>query len=288
MKKISLILVVVISLFSANLFAQILDAPEEGPRDSFYEKLSFNQRKPFTFPYVREADVVWQWRIWRVIDFREKQNQVFYYPITPEQGRINFYTALEQAISEGKIKIYEDDEFKVEITDWETRKMNLIPPQTTTIYRTDIDGTEYEIDTTIQIALKVEDIRNIRIKEDWFIDKQRTVQDVRIAGFSPIFYQDKGDGSAPIPFPLFWVRYDDPEVRELLANTEVYNFRNDAQRRSYDDIFLKRMFSSYIIKESNVYGIRSISNYTTGDEALRESDLLKEKIFDYEEDMWEY
>ncbi|MDD3667460.1 MAG: hypothetical protein PHY75_01755, partial [Bacteroidales bacterium] len=80
MKKISLILLVVISLFSANLFAQVLDAPEEGPRDSFYEKISFNQRKPFNFPYVREADVVWQWRIWRVVDFREKQNQVFYYP----------------------------------------------------------------------------------------------------------------------------------------------------------------------------------------------------------------
>lgn len=74
----------------------------------------------------------------------------------------------------------------------------------------------------------------------------------------------------------------------MLANTEVYNFKNDAQRRSYDDIFLKRMFSSYIIKESNVYGLRTISQYTTGDEALRESDNLKDKIFDYEEDMWEY
>ena len=94
MKKISLILIVVISLFSANLFAQVLDAPEEGARDSFYEKISFNKRIPFNFPYVREADVIWEWRVWRVIDFREKQNQVFYYPTTPEQGRVNLFYAL--------------------------------------------------------------------------------------------------------------------------------------------------------------------------------------------------
>lgn len=288
MKKIALIIFAVISIFSVDLFAQVLDEPESGPRDSFYEKISFKQRKPFAFPYVREADVVWQWRIWRVIDFREKQNQVFYYPIAPDQGRVNLFYALEQAINEGKIKIYDDDEFTKEIIDWPTRKMNLIPAQTTTIDVEDIDGTIYQKDTTIQIALKTEDIKTLRIKEDWFIDKNRTVQDVRIAGFSPIFYQDKGDGSTPIPYPLFWIRYDDPEVRELLANTEVYNIKNDAQRRTYDDIFLKRMFSSYIIRESNVYSTRSINQYTSGDEALLESDNIKNAIYNFEEDMWEY
>ena len=287
MKKISLILLVVISLFSANLFAQVLDAPEEGPRDSFYEKISFNQRKPFNFPYVREADVVWQWRIWRVVDFREKQNQVFYYPTQPDQGRVNLFYALEQAINDGKIKVYADDEFKQEIN-WATQKELYSRIDETTIDSVDIDGTEFQVTKKVLIPLNPDDIKTLRIKENWFIDKQRTVQDVRIAGFSPIYYQVKEEGAPPITIPLFWVRYDDPEVRELLANTEVYNFKNDAQRRSYDDIFLKRMFSSYIIKESNVYGLRTISQYTTGDEALRESDNLKDKIFDYEEDMWEY
>jgi len=288
MKKIFVILLVLMSMFAIDLNAQILDEPESGPRDSFYEKISFKQRKPFTFPYVREADVVWAWRIWRVVDFREKQNQVFYYPVAPDQGRVNLFYALEQAINEGKIKIYLDDEFTQEITNWQERKMSLIPAQTTTIDVEDIDGTMFQKDTTIQIALKTEDIKTLRIKEDWFIDKNRTVQDVRISGISPIFYRAPEDGSAPIPYPLFWVRYDDPEVRELLANTEVYNFKNDAQRRTYDDIFLKRMFSSYIIRESNIYSVRQINQYTSGDEALLESDNIKNAIYNFEEDMWEY
>lgn len=288
MKKLALIILVIMSMFAANLNAQILDEPESPPRDSFYEDISYKQRKPFTFPYVRKADVVWEWRIWRVIDFREKQNQVFYYPIAPDQGRVNLFYALEQAIDDGRIKVYYDDEFKEEILDWQEVKMSLIPAQTITIDVEDIDGTLYQQDTLIPIALKTEDIKTLRIKENWFIDKNRTVQDVRISGFSPIYYRVTDEGAAPIPYPLFWVRYDDPEVRELLANTEVYNFKNDAQRRTYDDIFLKRMFSSYIIRESNIYSTRTINQYTSGDESLLESNNIKNAIYNFEEDMWEY
>jgi len=288
MKKIALIAFVAISLVSANLFAQVLDEPETGPRDSFYEKTSFNQRKPFDFPFVRAADVAWEWRIWRVIDFREKQNQVFYYPVTPDQGRVNLFYALDKALTEGKIKGYIDDEFTQEITDWPARKASFAQKETTELETEDIDGTTYKHDTTIYKELRVEDIKTLRVKENWFIDKQRSVQDVRISGFTPVYYQDKGDGSAPLIYTLVWIRYDDPEVRLLLANTEVYNEKNDAQRRSYDDIFIKRMFSSYIIRESNRYSTRLINQYTTGDEALAEAENIKNKIYDIEEDMWEY
>lgn len=287
MKKIALIAFLAISLLSANLFAQVLDEPESGPRDSFYEKISFNQRKPFDFPYVREADVVWEWRVWRVIDFREKINQVFYYPVQPEQGRVNLFYALDKALTEGKIKGYTDDEFKEEIVDWPARKVSYAQKITTPIEKEDIDGTTYNVDSVIITPLRVEDIKTLRIKENWFIDKQRSVQDVRIAGFTPVYYQDKNDGSAPLIYTLVWIRYDDPEVRLLLANTDVFNFKNDAQKRTYDDIFLKRMFSSYIIRESNVYS-RLINTYTAGDESLAESEKVKNTIYDLEEDMWEY
>lgn len=287
MKKIALIAFLAISLLSANLFAQVLDEPESGPRDSFYEKISFNQRKPFEFPFVRQADVVWEWRVWRVIDFREKMNQVFYYPVQPEQGRVNLFYALDKALTEGKIKGYKDDEFKEEIVDWPARKVSFAQKITTQVDKEDIDGTTYQVDSVIVTELKLEDIKTLRIKENWFIDKQRTVQDVRIAGFTPIYYQDKGDGSAPLIYTLVWIRYDDPEVRSLLANTDVFNFKNDAQKRTYDDIFLKRMFSSYIIRESNVYS-RLINTYTAGDESLAESEKVKNSIYDLEEDMWEY
>ncbi len=287
MKKIAIILFAIITLFGASAYSQILEEQNQVARDGFYDKIYHQQIVPFEFPYVRAADVVWQWRVWRLIDFREKMNQVFFYPLDPEQGKVNLFYALEQAILDGKIKIYKDDEFKDEIEDWLSLKKSINPPITTTIEIMDMDGTIQLIDSTIEIQISNEDIRTLRLKEDWFIDKSRSVMDVRISGFAPIYYQEKEEGSPPLPLPLFWVRYNDPEVRNLLANVEVFNERNDAERRSYDDLFIKRYFTSYIIRESNRYE-RTVSTYLVGEDALFESELISDKIFNLEEDMWEY
>ena len=134
-----------------------------------------------------------------------------------------------------------------------------------------------------------EDITTLKLKERWFIDKQRSVRDVRIIGFTLVYNQQKEQEGvvSSNPMEIGWIRFNDPEVRELLANTEVYNPKNDAERRSYDDIFQKRMFTSYITKESTVYE-RRLSDYLTGMDALYESERIEELLFDMEQDMWEY
>jgi len=77
-------------------------------------------------------------------------------------------------------------------------------------------------------------------------------------------------------------------VRNTLANYEVFNRNNDAQRISFDDLFLQRRFSSYIVAESNVYDNRQISEYAIGKNALLESESVKEWLFNFEHDLWEY
>jgi hypothetical protein len=63
--------------------------------------------------------------------------------------------------------------------------------------------------------------------------------------------------------------------------------QNDSDRRTWDDIFLKRMFSSYIYKENNVYD-RRIEDYKQGMDALIEADRIKNEITNMEHDLWEY
>lgn len=212
-------------------------------------------------------------------------NQPFYYPIEEDQGRVNLFTVIDRAIKDGTIKVYETDEFKTE-ADYNKILQGAGETKTITKYETDLDGMETEKDEQIFQAMDPIDVKSMRIKEDWYVDKQRSVRDVRILGFS-LIYMKQRDDEAPQTYPLGWIRYNDPAVRNLLANSEVFNPKNDVERRSYDDVFVKRLFTSYVIRTSNTYD-RSISDYLTGFDALYESQNIEEDIFNREQDMWEY
>ncbi len=288
MRKFGLFVLSLILCGAFDMKAQVIEEPEEN-LDGFYVKSSDaypDGKKPFEYPYVREADIVWSCRIWRVIDFKEKMNQVFYYPIVPDQGRKNLTTILDEALTEGRIRAFEDDMFTTEITNWTEYKSKFGTSRTETLVEYDMDGMEITRDTTIFVPANFESAEKLRIKEEWFLDKNRTVEDVRIIGFSLVASYEKSEGDVQT-LALGWIRYNDPEVRLLLANSEVYNPQNDRARRSYDDIFQKRIFDSYIIRESNTFN-RAINDYVQGADALAESERIKEYLFNMEEDMWEY
>lgn len=288
MRKLGLFVLSMILCGAFDMKAQVIEEPEEN-LDGFYVKSSDaypDGKKPFEYPYVREADIVWSCRIWRVIDFKEKMNQVFYYPIVPDQGRKNLTTILDEALTEGRIRAFEDDMFTTEITNWTEYKSKFGTSRTETLVEYDMDGMEITRDTNIFVPANFESAEKLRIKEEWFLDKNRTVEDVRIIGFSLVASYEKSEGDVQT-LALGWIRYNDPEVRLLLANSEVYNPQNDRARRSYDDIFQKRIFDSYIIRESNTFN-RAINDYVQGADALAESERIKEYLFNMEEDMWEY
>lgn len=88
------------------------------------------------------------------------------------------------------------------------------------------------------------------------------------------------------PTPAFWIYF--PEARHILVNKEVMNRHNDATGLSYDDVFVKRLFSSYIVKQSNTEDLR-VKDYVTDDiDRLFESERIKKTLMDYEQDLWSY
>lgn len=277
MKATILGLILLLCVFSGN--AQVMDAP----RDGVYDKIHTQNRKPVPYPNIREADVFWSKRVWRVIDFREKINHPFYYPTQPTQGRINLISVLLQGIQEGGVLAYkvDDDEFKIPMTQQEMQNI-LVKMDSSKV----IDPfTGEERDTVIPIKFDPSTVTLLRVKEDWVFDKQRSVIECRIIGICPVLEEYDSDGSLKGTKPLFWIYF--PQARPYLVTNEVYNRFNDGQRFSFDDLFFKRMFSSYVIKESNVYD-RYIQQYTTGLDALLESDRIQNDLFILEHDLWEF
>ena len=278
MKKIFLISISFF-LVSGYSFAQTV-------LDGLYVKEETPQRNIIPYTPLREADVMWNKRVWRVIDLREKLNHPLYYPIEPSNGRISFFEYIIKGIKEGPLITFNNlaDDFTVPLTRAEALAQ-LENVRTTSQEDIDNPGTFYEITDTAKVESK--NVIEYELKEDWFFDRQRSVLDVRIIGIAPIIMDvDPSTGEERGKKKLFWLYY--PNCREVFANAESFNRHNDAERRTYEDIFWKRMFASYITKESNVYD-RKINEYVTnGLDQLLEADKIKNEIMTFEMDMWHY
>ena len=136
-----------------------------------------------------------------------------------------------------------------------------------------------------QIEIESSDIKQFKLKESWLFDRQRSERYVRIIGLAPRQEVKGEDGEIRGTRDMFWLYF--PECRYLFANWDVFNRNNDAERRSFDDVFMKRMFSSYVVRESNPAN-RNIDEYTSGIDHLLESERIKENLMEMEHDLWSY
>ena len=280
MKTIILSLLAMTLLISLDSGAQIID---DAPMDGLFPMDDLAEKKPIANPSIRKADVMWSKRIWREIDFRQKFNQKFYFPIDPQQNWKSFITILLDGLKEGELTAYDisnTDELLVPLTYNE-----IIARETFEDHR--VMRRPYppyeEFDTIIYTEFDPTKVMRLRIKEDWYFDRQRSQMLVRIQALCPVMLKERN--GEEITLPLFWISYQ--EARDLFANSLVFNSYNSAMRLSYDEIFWKRLFDSYIYKEQNVYD-RRISQYATGVDALLEAERIKVEMQRFEEDLWEY
>jgi gliding motility associated protien GldN len=267
---------------SINAQGVLGDAPYNG----VYKKEANQSRKPIDYTPLRESDVMWSKRVWRMIDLREKINLPLYYPQGNEVNGVKNLAEIiyNSVVTEGTLRAYEfgfdDEDFTRPITATDVeKKVN----KEKMITKVDLDDPTIEYDTIIKELFNTTRIKKYLIKEDWFFDKQRSVLDVRIIGICPL-YNDADDPSRA-PEPLFWIYF--PHAREVFAQYDVFNRFNTAERKTFDDIFWKRQFSSYIVKEENVYN-RTIVDYKTGMDALLEAERIKLDIINFEHDLWEF
>lgn len=284
MKKLILSLFVFLAISLINI--KFIEAQDV--LDGVYVKEHVGARTPVPYYHLREADVMWSKKIWRMLDLREKINHPLYYPTTTMDDRMSLINLLVYGMEKQSLLLYDadvGDEFTAPIT-VEQLDLKLGKEDKTSSVEQE-DGSF--IDKVIPGERRPQDVKRYQMKEVWFFDKQKARLDVRIVGLCPIRYYFRDDDFEQlneIPSQVFWAYF--PAIRSLLANHEVFNNYNDAERKTFDDIFFKRMFSSYIYKETNVYDNRRLDEYTQGLDAILESERVKADIFKLEHDLWEY
>jgi len=264
-------------LAATAMFAQPTSPPRQ---DGIYKRELLGTREIIPYDDIREADIFWEKRVWRNIDFREKINLAFTWPVDP------FVDVVYKAVISGELKAYSPlyDDFR-EGTELPLedilRKYNRI--DTTWILD---EETYVEKPIVIKSEFDYQTVQKIQIKEDWVFDEETSTMIVRIIGMTMIRDRiDPTTGETLGSEPMFWIYY--PDLRNIIVRHEVFNEKNSARYLTFEDIFEMRLFSSYIVKEDNVYD-RFIENYSSGIDQVLESERIKQEIFDYEHNLWEF
>lgn len=263
--------------------------------DAAVQRELVKSRTPLTYEHIREDDAWYRERVWREIDIREKMNLPFRYKAEDDNGNQRFVNILLRAIRKGDVTAFDptiDDRFT---TPMPVAKVGeAISGKCDTVqvidWGKDPSGSKGILkDSLVCREFNPDDIVKFRIKEEWVFDKESSKMFIRILGIAPIrTYIDESTGTLLGESPIFWVYY--PDLRPVLALYEVYNGKNFGARMSWEELFESRYFSSYIVKSTieNPYDLFIKQYIKDNILQLLEGDNIKNKIQNFELDLWSY
>ena len=246
------------------------------PLDDFTVREIVQERQVLRHQPIREADILWEKRLWRVLDVREKMNQPFTAPESP------LFQIISDAAMAGDLTVYstQDDRFSQVLTPEAVRAMLF---KTDTIYRPNIDTGIDEL-VVVENVRDWESVKRFRIKEAWYFDTKTSTLQVRILGIAPMMDIHDENGDFKFEMPLFWVHY--PSARPLLAQHKaVTHAGNYAATTTWEDIFELRYFASCVTKENNVNDLR-VQDMFSGADMVMHGKQIEADIFNREHDLW--
>lgn len=258
-------------------------------QDNAYDKSTLTQRTPLVYEHLRYDDAFFSEKVWRELDLREKMNKPFVYESMEDNGSQIFVNMIMRAVMNGEIEAFADDRFTTKMS--KDAIQQAVAGSLDTVPKYDVKQIDKVIGYVVtRKSFDPKDITKLRLKEEWVFDREASRMFVRILGigllkteYFPNTNKERGTSS------LLWVYY--PDLRPLLVRAEVYNPKNMGQNRmTWEELFENRMFSSYIVKSTldNPQN-KLIRNYIK-DPILQllEGENIKEKIFNFEQDLWSY
>jgi len=304
-KNLLLAIFSLVGLTSVQAQINILNAktPDEIGVKSEEQKLLENDN-PLPYGYINEdRDVLQGTMVWEIIDLEQRTNFPLYYPIEDNLGveRRSLFNVLISAIEAGEItEVYGDSYFRSKKTLEEVKTSfyhKEMSPYGIEVRNQYLDSsvedliaqgilTDEHFDTS---EVKGSDVIQYAIRGYWYFDARQGELKYRLIGICPkaIPALDKMRGGEE-PIELFWVYF--PDARPTLHKSLAFNGKNSASPFNFDHLLNSRRFSAVPYQEENVYGDRKIEEYMRDNAQfqLLEAERIKEKIRNFEQDMWSY
>lgn len=256
--------------------------------ENAFDKSSLTQRTPLPYEHLRWDDALFAEKVWRELDLREKMNKVFQYEANDDNGSQIFMDILLKAVLSGEVTAFSDERFTTPLALNEVQL--LTAGSMDTVAQTDVNDPSLIVRYVVtRTSFDSKSVLKIRLKEEWVFDRESSRMFCRILGICPLKTQYAPNGKERGVTPMFWIYY--PDIRATFARYEVYNPKNMGQSRmTWEELFESRMFSSYIVKSTlDNPSNKNIRVYIKDPIlALLEGDNIKEKMFNFEQDLWSY
>jgi gliding motility associated protien GldN len=293
-RNFSLVIIAILGSVASYAQTNLLNAkiPQEIGLKSVAQ-LNADNDKPLEYGYVDDRDVLMGKTVWEIIDLNERINFPLYFPIDTANispDRRSLFDVLTKAIRNGEItEVYTDSYFNTKKS-YKDIQASLTRIDTTDVGREQINaGKKVSPEYIVKQDLTAQDVSQYKIKGYWYFDKRQSELKYRLLGICPVtpdVYTMNSDEKDYIE--LFWVFF--PASRDVLHEYKAFNDKNTAMPISFDQILNSRRFNAVIYQEDNVYGDRAITSYMkdNAQNQLIESERIKDKIRNFEEDMWNY
>ena len=315
MKKFSLaalLLFVSLTLGAQHTVNSFFD--EIGAIRSESQELNLNSD---TLPFVfsRTDDVVWSRVVYRVIDLRYRQNFQLYFPVNPEDKEYkNMFRLILDAIIDG-MPVYAvvDNQVKPDFSP----ESRILPSQLTTILMYSEIGKDYseienhyDMQTSDEMLIHYDSVSGkmsfhsyqfkdfvknqfkYLIQEVIYFDKHTCTLNRKLMAIAPMYapnissVEPGQEEQALLEQRLFWIAYD--HLRPYLAKQYLIPQINETKRVTYEEFFQKRLYTSYIIGEDNMYDRMILDYCHTEKEAKQEQARMENELLTFEQDLWEY
>jgi len=293
-------LLVAVFGLSTLSFAQsnLLNAktPAEIGKKTEAEKNADND-KPLPYGYIGDRDVFMGKTVWELIDVDQRVNYPMYYPVDDSKDlgseRKPLFEVIMKGIDDGKItEVYDSGYFTSKKTKQDIDKARVSIDTTNEGLIQKNDGDPISDEFIVKSTIEASDVKGYKIKGFWYFDKRQGELKYRLQGICPlvpdVFTKNKEENKNDAPIELFWIYF--PASRDVLHAAKAFNERNSAMPFTFDHLLNSRRFNAVIYLEENVYGDREIKDYMKENSQMQllESERVKEKIRNFELDMWNY
>lgn len=257
--------------------------------DGIVDKSFINDRTPLAYEHLRWDDALFSEKVWRELDLREKMNQTFRYEAEDDNGSQMFMNILLEALKRDSVVAFADDRFTTPLMMADIEAKTVGGPADTTPVVDPMKPDRVLKYVVTRESFNPKLVTKLRMKEEWVFDRESSRMISRIIGIAPVIEKARAGTKQMSTEVLFWVYY--PDLRKTLARYEVYNPKNLGYgRMTWEELFEARMFSSYITKSTlDNPGNKTIRQMIKDPIlALLEGENIKERIFNYEQDLWSY